>query len=275
MKKVRERSLPYRFFDMEKAYGMAIIRLQECPFYYGTDLGAKDNFLKCLETISKDEDIKTVLLFGPPEHKGCERFFIACQQIGSGAGTNFIFEQLQNAVSQYVMKIVGLNKIVIHIDQRKSIPLFMNIGLACDYRIVCEETSFQTRNLEMGFLPKGGEIFFLNKIIGLTKTMEIFLLGKEISAKEALDMGLVNEIVPFDKLKDAALHAASEIAKKPSYVLSAIKRLANHTNEGLHAHLEYEKQIVTLLVTSKKFQDRITACSRNGSSPAIPDRSWG
>ncbi|MFH0729758.1 MAG: enoyl-CoA hydratase/isomerase family protein [Pseudomonadota bacterium] len=265
MKKVQGSSiLPYSFFTMEKVFSSAIIRLHECPFYYGTDLKAKENFLRCFDNIAKDEEIKTILLFGPPEHKGCERFFDECQKVEPYARGNFIFEQLQNAVSQYVMKIAGLNKIVIHIDQRKSIPLFMNIGLACDYRIVCEETTFHTRNLEMGFLPKGGEIFFLHRIIGFKKMMEIFLLGKVISAKEALDMGLVNEIVSFKELKNAAFQAASEMAKKPSYVLSTIKRLANSSNEGLYANLEYEKEIFTLLVTSKKFQDRITACSWNG-----------
>jgi len=94
--------------------------------------------------------------------------------------------------------------------------------------------------------------------------MEIFLLGKEISAKEALDMGLVNEVVPFNELTEAALHAASEMAKRPSYVLSSIKRLANFANEGLHDSLEYEKQLLTLWVTSKKFQDSITNCSLKG-----------
>jgi 2-(1,2-epoxy-1,2-dihydrophenyl)acetyl-CoA isomerase len=251
------------FFSLEKVSCTAIIRFLECPFSYGTDLEAKKQLLKCIDEISRDEDIKVIMLFSASESKGCESFFNICRKIGFSDTDKFAFERMQNAVSQYIMKIVNIDKIVVHVDCRKSIPLFMNLGLACNYRIICDEAVFHTKNTEIGLLPKGGEIYFLNKIIGVKNTSEIFLLGKEISAKEALAIGLVNEAVPFEKLEKASFRVASEISKKPSYILSAIKKLLNTEVREIQSTLEFEKQIGSLMVISKKFHKKIGACSWN------------
>jgi 2-(1,2-epoxy-1,2-dihydrophenyl)acetyl-CoA isomerase len=252
------------FFTLEKkASHTIIIRLNDCPFHYGADLTAKDNFLKGFDLISRDEDVKTVLLFGPETQNGCDRFFEACRQSPSSGQENVSFERLQNAVSQYVTKIAGLNKIVVHIDPRKSIPLFMNLGLCCDYRIVCDQASFHSRNLEMGYLPKGGEIYFLNRIIGFKKTLNIFLFGKEISALKALHMGFVDEVVPFNKLEDAALDVASQISKKPSYILAGIKSMMNQPDKGIADSLEQEKNLCSMLISSKKFRKEVEVCHWN------------
>lgn len=263
MKTMRENIPNSGFFSLEKASSTVIIRFLECPFFYGADLEAKTHLLKCIDEISRDEDLKVVLLFSAPESKGCESFFNICRNTIFSDAEKFAFERMQNAVSQYIMKIVNINKIVIHVDFRKSIPLFMNLGLACNYRIICDEAVFHTKNSEIGLLPKGGEIYFLNKIIGVKNTSEIFLLGKEKSAKEALAIGLVNEVVPFEKLENASFRVANEISKKPSYILSAIKKLLNTEFNEIQSSLEFEKQIGSAMVTSKIFHKKIGACSWN------------
>jgi len=60
---------------------------------------------------------------------------------------------------------VNLNKIVVHADGGRVIPLFMNVSLACDYRIVADNTVFQNPCIELGLAPKGGSGFFLSKML--------------------------------------------------------------------------------------------------------------
>jgi len=56
----------------------------------------------------------------------------------------------------------------------------MNIGFACDYRIISNRTVFQYPLLDLGLIPKGGGVYFLSRIVGPNKTMEMLLSGNEI-----------------------------------------------------------------------------------------------
>lgn len=245
------------FFTIEKITHTVIIHFNDCPLFCGLDLNLKGSFLDCLDDISKDENIRTVLLFGPPSQKGCERFFHACQKKQTPINENYPFKRLQTAINQYVTKIINLNKIVVHVEQRNSIPLFMDLGLACDYKIICDDAFFHLQNIELGLLPRGGEIFILNKMLGYKKALSIFLFEEKISAKGAFDIGLVDRVVPFNKLKDAAFQIADEISKKPSYIIAGIKRMLNRCNQGLQSYMEYENKVYSKIVHTKNFHEKI------------------
>ena len=82
-----------------------------------------------------------------------------------------------------------MSQIVIHADSGNVLPLFLNISLACDYRIVADNTLFQNPCLEFGLVPKGGGAFFLSKIMGGSKAYEFLLSEEDIAAEEALRLG--------------------------------------------------------------------------------------
>lgn len=84
-------------------------------------------------------------------------------------------ERMYNAISQFILKLVSLNKMVVHADSGNVILLFMNIGLACDYRIVADDTVFENPNFELGVVPKGGSTFFLSKLLGANTAAKILL----------------------------------------------------------------------------------------------------
>jgi len=77
-----------------------------------------------------------------------------------------------------------LNKIVVHADSGEVIPLFLKVNLACDYRVVAENTVFRNPCLELGLDPKGGGGFFLSKMLGRSKALEVLLYEGDIPAKE-------------------------------------------------------------------------------------------
>lgn len=64
----------YDFFTIKKSNHTVVIRFNECPFYSGMDLDAKNDLLECLNQISMDEDVKAVLLIGSSSQKGIEKF---------------------------------------------------------------------------------------------------------------------------------------------------------------------------------------------------------
>ena len=123
--------------------------------------------------------------------------------------------------------------------------MFLNISLACDYRIAADNTVFQNPCLEYGLVPKGGGAFFLSKILGVSKAYKMMLSEEDVRAEEALKLGLVDEVVPLAELQDTALKVAGQFARKPVSSLRCCKRLLNYSFKDLREYLEFETEELT------------------------------
>jgi 2-(1,2-epoxy-1,2-dihydrophenyl)acetyl-CoA isomerase len=141
-----------------------------------------------------------------------------------------------------------MNQIVVHADSGKVLPLFFNVSLACDYRIVADNTVFQNPCLEFGLAPKGGGAFFLSKIVGISKAYELLPSEEDITVEEGLNLGVVDEVVPFNALRDAAFKVAEQFARKPARSLRCCKRLLNYSLKNLCEYLEFETQELAKLI---------------------------
>jgi len=139
---------------------------------------------------------------------------------------------------------VSLNKMVVHADSGNVILLFMNISLACDYRIVADDTVFENPNFELGMVPKGGSSFFLSKMLGTTTASKILLCGRDISAAEAFRLGIVDEVVPLKKIDQAALEKARLYAQIPTNYAVGVKKLINNDLKELACFLEFENGLL-------------------------------
>ena len=102
----------------------------------------------------------------------------------------------------------------------------------------------------------GGAHFLLPRIVGLAKAEELIYTGKIISAKEAETLGLVNQIVPPDKLDSAALEWANRLAKGPTRAIGMAKRILNMSfQSGLSDIIQIEKEMQTLLRESEDHKE--------------------
>jgi enoyl-CoA hydratase/carnithine racemase len=169
---------------------------------------------------------------------------------------------MYNAVDQIILKIVDLDKFVIHADGGQIISLFLNISLACDYRIISDNTVYKNPYLDLGMAPKGGGAFFLSRMLGYRKAYDILLSDQDITAHTAFEMGIVDKVVTLEKLEDTAL----EIAKKyiPAQSLIGIKRLLNFSRKELSNYLEFENQELLRIIgppdLSSDFWEKLTQC---------------
>jgi len=113
--------------------------------------------------------------------------------------------------------------------------------LACDIRIAADDAVFAQPEVDIGIIPGWGGTQRLARIVGVGMAKELIYTGRRIDAKEALRIGLVNEVVPRDRLDDAALSFAQGIACKSRPILLAAKRAINKTMESpLPVGLDYE-----------------------------------
>ncbi len=123
---------------------------------------------------------------------------------------------------------------------------------ACDLRVAAEGAVFGTPEAKVGLLPGGGSISRLPRQIPYAKAMEMLLIGGTFTAREALDMGLLNYVVPRDQLMDKALELAGKLSENGPLAVSKIKEgVVRTSGVPLDKALEIENEVSVAVMTSK------------------------
>jgi 2-(1,2-epoxy-1,2-dihydrophenyl)acetyl-CoA isomerase len=117
-----------------------------------------------------------------------------------------------------------------------------SLALACDIRIASEAARFSAIFVKRAIVADTGSTWFLPRIVGPARAMELLYTGRMVGAQEALGMGLVNEVVPADQLMARATELASQIAHGPSVAIELDKRLVREAlDRDLASHTELEQ----------------------------------
>jgi len=103
----------------------------------------------------------------------------------------------------------------------------LELMCVCDFRIASEKAIFSQAEINLGLIPGTGGSIELPYIVGWAKAKEMVMLGRNYSAQEALDMGLVMKVVPPDKVMDEAKALAKELMTKPKTALKLAKHMLN------------------------------------------------
>ena len=110
----------------------------------------------------------------------------------------------------------------------------LSLALACDMRIAADDAKLTTAFAKIGLAGDFGGSYFLNHLVGAAKARELYFTGRVVLADEALQMGMVNRIVPAAQLAEAARAWAQELAALPTVAIGYMKR---NLNLGLRASL--------------------------------------
>ena len=100
-----------------------------------------------------------------------------------------------------------------------------DLACMCDIRIAGDRARFGETFAAVGLIPGDGGAFFLPRVVGFSKALELAFTCRVIGAEEALRIGLVSEVVPQDRLRERSLEIAGEIARQPPRILRLAKRL--------------------------------------------------
>jgi hypothetical protein len=99
----------------------------------------------------------------------------------------------------------------------------LELALGCDIRIAAHDTVFALPEVTRGIVPGSGGLYWLPRIVGLGRALEIILTGEPVNAQEALRIGLVNRVVPRDELHACAHAMASRIAANAPLAVQAAR----------------------------------------------------
>jgi len=135
-----------------------------------------------------------------------------------------------------------------------------SLALACDLRIAAESASFIQSFVNVGLLPDSGSTFFLPRLVGVARAMEMAFTGRKIKADEALRIGLVNQVVPDDQLASETKKLAEKLASLPTRAIGLTKRAMNAAwTADLAAQLDYEAMLQTTAGQTKDHREGVTA----------------
>ena len=107
----------------------------------------------------------------------------------------------------------------------------LSLALACDIVIAAENVKMSCAFIKMGLLPDCGSLYFLPRRLPMSVAKELVLTGRQFTSEEALNMGLVNRVVPRAELMDTVLSLARELATGPTLAIGLAKRLLDQSLE--------------------------------------------
>jgi 2-(1,2-epoxy-1,2-dihydrophenyl)acetyl-CoA isomerase len=136
----------------------------------------------------------------------------------------------------------------------------MSLANACDLVIAAESARFSMAYTAAGLTPDGSSTYFLPRAVGLKRALELTLTNRTLSAQEALDWGIVTQVVPDDQLMDRARALAAQLASGPTRAFGGAKRLLRMSlDHTLETQMEYEAQSIAALSRSPDGIEGITA----------------
>jgi 2-(1,2-epoxy-1,2-dihydrophenyl)acetyl-CoA isomerase len=124
----------------------------------------------------------------------------------------------------------------------------LSLALACDLRVAAQSARFVTAFAKVGFSGDFGGSFFLSKLVGTGKARELYYTADPVEAREALALGMINQVVADDRLVDTTMALARRLATGPRIALALMKQNFNAAESGTLRELldlEARRQIET------------------------------
>ena len=136
----------------------------------------------------------------------------------------------------------------------------MDLALGCDIRLASDKAKLSAAYTARGLVPESGGTWLLPRIVGWSKAAELLFTARTLTADEALDYGLVSEVLPPEALMDRALVVAGEVAANAPLAIRASKRMMRHAmTEGLEDHVQRQYLALLPLFGSKDFREALSA----------------
>jgi 2-(1,2-epoxy-1,2-dihydrophenyl)acetyl-CoA isomerase len=180
----------------------------------------------------------------------------------AGSGNNFCMGgdvkvfAAQQQLQRYLREITSYLHLSVSRFARMSAPVIaavqgaaagggFSLAISCDLVLAAESATFLMAYSKIGMAPDGGSTYFLPRLVGFKRAMELTLTNRVLSAREACDWGLVTEVVAPEKLQSRAEELARSLAQGPTGAFGAAKRLLHSGwNQSLETQMELESRAI-------------------------------
>ncbi len=249
--------LNYEELIVEKEGHIAIITLNAPKNRNALGVVISTELHKALDECDKDSDVRVIVL------KGAGKGFSSGGNLKEMRNTlddnpDIYMNNLLKAIYTAIPKVQKISKPVIASVHGFAIGAGMTLALACDIVIAADNSNFSVSFVKVGLIAAGHSTLILPKLVSLKKAAELCLIGDSISAKEALDLGLINKIVPQAELETATMEYAKKIAAGPPLAVQATKKmLYNYFKQSEEAQAEEERQTQIKMAKTNDYREGV------------------
>lgn len=163
-------------------------------------------------------------------------------------------------VGRWVQGVAQCDKPVIAAINGPAAGAGFGLALACDLRLMSASATCTAGYVRRGLSPDAGVTWFLPRLIGMARAMDLVLTGRDIDADEALRIGLVSSVHPADTFADAVADYAARLAAGPPVALTLSKRLLHASASAtLDAQLRDELTQIKQCLASADVREAMTA----------------
>jgi naphthoate synthase len=220
----------YEDIIFEKADGIARVTINRPEVHNAFRPETVQEMIDAFNIIRDDETVGVVLLTGKGDKAFCSGGDQRVRGVGGYVGSD---EVPRLNVLDLQRQIKALPKPVIAVVAGYAVGGGHVLHLVCDLTIAADNARFGQSGPRVGSFDAGYGATLLARTVGHKKAKEIWYLCRQYSAQEALDMGLVNTVVPVDKLEEESIKWAQEILEKSPIALRFLKMAFNADTDGL------------------------------------------
>ncbi|RLQ97417.1 enoyl-CoA hydratase-related protein [Falsibacillus albus] len=210
--------------------------------------------LNAFKQISKNDNVRAVVLTGEG------RAFCSGQDLGDVNHDMDLGDVLRKGYNPMIQQMANLEKPIIGAINGVAAGAGFSLALACDFRIASENASFLEAFIHVGLIPDSGNLFYLPRLVGHAKALELAVLGEKVKADKALELGLVTKLFPAATWEDEVERFAEKLSSMPTKAIGLIKRyLYQSWDTELHEMLEKEAYAQKIAGQSEDHQEGLKA----------------
>lgn len=199
-----------------------------------------------LKNADRDDDIKVIIVSGEGKafSAGGDLENMAKDQDMFAGDQKKLKDLYQTGIQQIPLVFKSISKPTIAMVHGAAVGAGCDLSLMCDLRIVSENSFFMESFINLSIISGDGGSYFMTKLIGPSRTMELMLTGRKLKAKEALEIGLVNKVVKENELLLKTYEFAKKISKSSLVSLKRTKKIVlDSTSSTLEDHLEIAAEV--------------------------------
>jgi 2-(1,2-epoxy-1,2-dihydrophenyl)acetyl-CoA isomerase len=246
---------------LERDGGIAKLTLTRPEAANALNMPMAQALMRAAIELDEDESVRVVLLTGEGKMFCAGGDLGAMDEAGKdGSGTAAYLKELTTHLHAAISRFARMRAPIITAVNGTAAGAGFSMMCATDMAIASETAKFTMAYTGAGLSPDGSSSYFLPRIIGQRRTFELMLTNRVLNSAEALDWGLVNQVVPADELMSVAEDLAAHLAAGPTESYAIVKRLLlSSATDSLESQMEHEARGIAASSKTADGQEGIAA----------------
>ena len=238
--------------------GIAWIRLNRPEKMNAIGAVTRQQLSEALKQAERDDAVRVVVLTGTGRAFSSGADVTEMAQAGGMRTPEDVGRVLRNEYMPMLVRLRTMPKPAIAAMNGPAIGIGASFALACDIRIGTPDSYLLEAFVNIGLAPDGGVSWLLPRLAGSGVAYEMFFTGKPLAAAEAHRLGVINRIVPADRLEEEVRDLANQLAAQPRQAMAGAKRAVNHAlNSTFEEAMEFESYLQEAQAASPEFAEGV------------------